>query len=523
MAVRKPKWYPPPPPSPKILHLPRRTCRRSRAVKPVAGKVVPGGGEQENNLCPRGRLESLFDRERTFSRSVPVILLNAGDGDDRDRGEESGSHQSSVQVDGEEWKFQAEFLRAECNFLRMEREVALKKLERNRIQMEKTLQSTVQSLILGRKKVFEGKNPGTLLEEEIEELEEKLAELQKSSRVRRDYETRRCCNFDKKASFLRRRIEKLETISEEKKCVREIREMAEASLRMESSSDNRVFSNRRSQLADVEMIRRKMECLSKGMLERMEEYGNLLGTTTTTGSRSSSNSSSASTSRRIEFPETETSQQERRCGEEKGGRCGGRCKAIVRKIVEQVRSETEQWSQMQVMLGQVREEMEELRASRDLWQNRAIESQDRLLAVQSDMHEWRQRAQMSETKVSELEKEVSRLQVELERLINADRKQSTTPEIPQYIENAWGAARIEDLDRVADSQKEKEKRVLVCRLKEKPRRKEGEGDQRKRACPCGTLPKRLPLQELGNSSSPWRRQSSTSVFPSHSPSSSQCG
>ncbi|KAG9456469.1 hypothetical protein H6P81_000977 [Aristolochia fimbriata] len=507
MAGRKPKWYPPPPPSPKILHLPRRTCRRSKASKSVAGKVVHGAGERDISSCPRGRLEALFDRERAFARTVPVVLLNAGNGDDRDRAR--GSRQSDVEVEGEKWKFQAEFLRAECNFLRMEREVALKKLERNRTQMEKTLQSAVQAMILGRKKMFEGRNAGTtLLEEEIEELEKNLAELQKSSRDR-DHETRRCCNFDKKASILRRHIEKLETISEEKKCVREIREMAEASLRVDSScysSENHVLPNRRSRLTDVEMIRRKMEGLSKGMLERMEEYGNLFGTS----------SSSASTSRRSEFPETETLQQERRCGEEKG-RCRGRCRAIVRKIAEQVRSETEQWSQMQVMLGQVREEMEELQASRDLWQNRAVESHDRILAVQTDMHEWRQRAQLSETKVSELEKEVARLQIEMERARNSDRRQPVTPEIPRDNENAWGTARIKDLDGVADSQKENEKRVLVCRLKEKPRRKGEEGDRKKRgACSSGTIPKRLPLQELGNSSSPWRRQSSSSVYPSQS-------
>ena len=42
--------------------------------------------------------------------------------------------------------------------------------------------------------------------------------------------------------------------------------------------------------------------------------------------------------------------------------------------MEQVRAETEQWSQMQEMLGQVREEMEELQASRDFWEKRALES-----------------------------------------------------------------------------------------------------------------------------------------------------
>lgn len=54
--------------------------------------------------------------------------------------------------------------------------------------------------------------------------------------------------------------------------------------------------------------------------------------------------------------------------------CSGHCRTIVRRIVEQVRSETEQWSQMQEMLGQVRDEMEELQASRDFWEDRALGS-----------------------------------------------------------------------------------------------------------------------------------------------------
>jgi small subunit ribosomal protein S2e len=57
-----------------------------------------------------------------------------------------------------------------------------------------------------------------------------------------------------------------------------------------------------------------------------------------------------------------------------GNPCSGHCKTIVRRIVEQVRAETEQWSQMQEMLGQVREEMEELQASRDFWEDKALHS-----------------------------------------------------------------------------------------------------------------------------------------------------
>lgn len=63
--------------------------------------------------------------------------------------------------------------------------------------------------------------------------------------------------------------------------------------------------------------------------------------------------------------------------------CSGHCKAIVQGIVEEVRAETEQWSQMQEMLGQVRDEMEELQASRDFWEDRALDSDYQIQSLQS--------------------------------------------------------------------------------------------------------------------------------------------
>ena len=63
--------------------------------------------------------------------------------------------------------------------------------------------------------------------------------------------------------------------------------------------------------------------------------------------------------------------------------CSGHCKAIVQRIVEQVRAETEQWSQMQEMLGQVRDEMEELQTSRDFWEDQALDSDYQIQSLQS--------------------------------------------------------------------------------------------------------------------------------------------
>lgn len=70
---------------------------------------------------------------------------------------------------------------------------------------------------------------------------------------------------------------------------------------------------------------------------------------------------------------------------EQESKCSGRCKAMVLRIVEQVRAETEQWSQMQKMLEQVRGEMEELQASRDYWETRAHDSSCEIQSLRQDV------------------------------------------------------------------------------------------------------------------------------------------
>lgn len=52
-----------------------------------------------------------------------------------------------------------------------------------------------------------------VIEEEIEDLEEKLEELQRSSGIK-DFEVQQSSNFDKKASLLQRRLEKLGGLSD---------------------------------------------------------------------------------------------------------------------------------------------------------------------------------------------------------------------------------------------------------------------------------------------------------------------
>lgn len=70
---------------------------------------------------------------------------------------------------------------------------------------------------------------------------------------------------------------------------------------------------------------------------------------------------------------------------EANNKCSGRCKVLVKRVVEQVRAETEQWTQMQEMLGQLRHEMEELQTSKDFWESQALASNNQIQTLQSDV------------------------------------------------------------------------------------------------------------------------------------------
>ncbi|KAH7543528.1 hypothetical protein FEM48_Zijuj02G0193500 [Ziziphus jujuba var. spinosa] len=190
-----------------------------------------------------------------------------------------------------------------------------------------------------------------------------------------------------------------------------------------------------------------MEGLSNGLLlERMkEEYGSMLSTA------NSSVASSASTSQRIEF--TDSSSSSMRPSHEEilshaENMCSGRCKAIVRRIVEQVRAETEQWSQMQEMLGKVREEMEEMQASRVFWEDRTLGYDYQMQSLHSA------KAASSESRANELESKISKLFGELERLKKEEEKKEETK------------SKCTPSLTPGEAQNDMEKRVLACRLKE---------------------------------------------------------
>ncbi|XP_028790050.1 uncharacterized protein LOC114746031 [Neltuma alba] len=492
-ASRRPKsWHhPPPPPTPRILHLPRRP--RRRPAKPSVGK--PNSGEVLRRE-PKGKLETLFDQERPVARNVPIVVLDYIGGSETRR-ERVESRESDGAVGGgglgleeEKWRFQAEMLRAECNLLRMEKGIVIKKLHRTRAKMESTLKSALETLVSGRIKMCEGKDVDMVLEEEIQELTEKLEKLQRRSGAK-ELEARKNNNFDRQVSVLRRQLEKSGESLDEMH-VKRIQQMAEAALSVKTcgrEDDRNIVSSGK---LNVEILRRKMEGLSKGLLlQGMEEEYNSMHSTA-----NSSLPSSTSSSKRMDCPDLSSSirvPRQEKVGSE-GNVCSGQCKAVVQRVVEQVRAETEQWSLMQEMLGQVREEMEELQASRDFWEDKALNSDYQIQTLHNAVQEWRQRAFSSESKANELEAKMSLLRHELEVLKMEQNADVQGTKCPMNL---------------SDSQTELEKRIVVCCTKEnshnidKCKQNEVARDKEKRlhgnrGASCAL--KRSPLGDVRNSS-----------------------
>ncbi|XP_011657638.1 centrosomal protein of 83 kDa isoform X2 [Cucumis sativus] len=354
MATRRPKWqYPQPaPPTPRILHFPRRPRMRRRPSKSLPTKPTSDG---------RGKLEALFGQEREFLKeSFPVVLMDP----ERER-EGYGGGAAAAE---EKWRFQAEMLRAECNLLRMEREITNKKLEKMKSRMERTLKSAVQALVSGRNKIYEGNDVKMVLEDEINDLAQKLERLRRGSRDKQ-IELKKSSNFDKQASLLQKKLEKIGEDTDELKTVAETKKTCRD---QESFISNGKFN--------VDVLKRKMEDLSKGtLLERMREE-----------CRSMLSTPSASSVRSATLPNLDSTLSQEQ------NQCSGHCKAIIRRITEQVKAEKDQWSQMQEMLNQVREEMEELQVSREFWKDQALESESQIQSLQSSVEEWKEKAMAHE-------------------------------------------------------------------------------------------------------------------------------
>ncbi|XP_072982666.1 uncharacterized protein [Typha latifolia] len=385
MATRRGKWHPPPAPTPRIIHLPRRT----RLCRPVPAR-------------PCRNLGALIDQER---------------------------------------------------------------------------QERAESLVSGRKKI-DGRSDD--VEVALDEIEKVRKVSGSSARLRRSYGR----NFDRQVSALRRGLEKL---AADEACVKEIHEISSAPPDKKQTEE---------ELSDVEMLKRKMEGLSKGMMEMMEEYGNLLSATNSDtnssrregcGKKSSSKRSNGHMRVRKKVHghyEQRLEEQKQALVEEWAVASVGSCcdyRKVVGRIMEQVRSETEQWTQMQAMVEQVRLEMQDLQSSRDLWKRRAIAADVNIRSLHAQVQEWQHRAQVSGSNADKLQKQVSQLQNKLRLLKVEHLNHASSRDHSESNRSGFVTSKIHQQESLVPS-KEKEKHVLVCRVKNSP----------------SNFLRRSPMQDIGN-------------------------
>ncbi|XP_051141654.1 uncharacterized protein LOC127258738 [Andrographis paniculata] len=423
---------PPPPSSPKILLFHRR--RRTRRKQSRSSSTTRRSGHSPllwGQKNPKGKLENLFDQENDECGSPT--------GTNRRERVEGGccDDDGGGAVEEDRWRFQAEILRAECNFLRVEREFALKKLEKNTIQIETALRSAIHTLVSGRTKILEGEEADAVLVEEIQDLSEKLESLQiqKNSTIK-DYRLPKCRNIDTKAALLQRQLQVL------------------------------AIPDKSS--IDVNLLRKNVDIFEDDKFPHL----------------------SARFSDKLFHQESILH----------GNGCFGRCKAIVHRIIEQVRAETEQWSQMQEMLRQVHGEMEELQASRDFWESRANDSHYEIQSLTHSVQEWKEKAFLHESAAQELSLEVSALRQELR--MAKEMGSSCRVDIKN---NRYGLGRNDGKERSEPTlslgkqlAKEMKKRMRLHLLKENDNlsRKTNSGQR-----PSNAGNTRSPLMDIGNSSS----------------------
>ncbi|KAK4762637.1 hypothetical protein SAY86_008405 [Trapa natans] len=136
LGTRRQKWYISLPANPRVLNLLGRYARRRNLAPQGAAAVAgrPCSCDSRRDLAENvTRFEAMFDRKRAFSkggdvkrdRGGPVSVVPFGNCSGKGAGPASSP-------EDERWRFQAEVLRAEWNLLRMEKEIAVRKLDRSR-------------------------------------------------------------------------------------------------------------------------------------------------------------------------------------------------------------------------------------------------------------------------------------------------------------------------------------------------------------------------------------------------------
>ncbi|XP_042375492.1 myosin type-2 heavy chain 1-like [Zingiber officinale] len=427
-------------PETMMVHLPRR----SRGQKPGC----------------RRNLRDLLDQERSYLASMAMAMAAAG----------TPASDVGVVISGckESCQTQAEILLAERDFLRMDLESSTGKQEPERARKDAAMRSNENSLVPGRKKIDARAGDRGDLEGGIDDLEEKMQELKlrrsRSKGISMKLSRRRY--FHRQSSVLRR---DMVLIKEDAAILKGIKE---------ASLLNLAVLGKRPDVEEEKMVmlKRKMEGLSRGMLERIEECSHLLS------SKSTSSQDIVSYNEAEHMPFLHLGQQlrqEKSIEKQKEFRCCS-CMEAVGRIRQQVWAESEQWSEMQQLLEQVKIEMEEIRSSRDHWQRQAVASEINFHILHTQKLKWKRKAQSSECKVIDLQNLVLQHEKELQSLwkkIPGTPSSSSPQHTELCIKRRWR--------KLLDSSEE-EKHAPPCHLKSE------------------TSNRRLPLLNINNISQPLR-------------------
>ncbi|PKI46975.1 hypothetical protein CRG98_032600 [Punica granatum] len=200
-------------------------------------------------------------------------------------------------------------------------------------------------MTMGRKKIDDGKNMAPVLEEEKQNLGDKLKELGKGSSTKDTAGPWNCSNFDLQVMVLQRGLDKLGSLSEGKR-VEKICKMAEESQSITTSS--------RIKVKGKNMVKNGGIIKGHAVGEDGEGIQFICFYRRQFGFKFCLSIEASRMSRPLCFLYLSGQPRDVRS---QGGCCylSGHCKAVVRRIVEQVWAETEQWSQPQDLLGQMRD------------------------------------------------------------------------------------------------------------------------------------------------------------------------
>ncbi|BFI25059.1 hypothetical protein MPTK2_1g17490 [Marchantia polymorpha subsp. ruderalis] len=105
---------------------------------------------------------------------------------------------------------------------------------------------------------------------------------------------------------------------------------------------------------------------------------------------------------------------------------------VIHKIAEEVRAESEQWYQVQELLQRVGEDMKRLQEACSTWEQRALVAEAQVLTLQHEDQERRERLQTGDQKIAQLQTEMVRLRDTVDEV----RKQLSSVDPSRWFEAA---------------------------------------------------------------------------------------